>query len=1413
MKKTQKLFLFAVMAVLLVALLGFSASALDSDGTDFKSVLEQAIADAANGDVTVNLSGTWTATANTTIGDVTTIPTGMITISGGELETAGFGVNIAANVTFDGVKLGGTDGGSNKNGNSNVFNVGGKCVVNSNCTKGSKRANIVSADLTIHGGTFYVVAGSIAGDPFVGKTDPTITIDGNTSCYVLTGASYNGRTDLTGTATVNVGGSAGVSGYCVAANYYASAKGITAANMTINTTGTIGTAVGTMGDSGTTATYAPEVTMNIVNGTFTYGATAACVAGSGSTIYVDAVINVSGGTFTYATFFSGRPNGANEYSMNVYGDIEVNISGGTFNSFLVFGAKLGAQKDVSSLNAKAGKCGVNSVINILSGNVGTQNYCGSYFIAPGGEHSGNTTLTIAGTAEQNVVINKSIYGGSYVTVSDKTGNLATEANDCKHSGNFTANVSYAEFANHAAFYGGSCVNGSIKQKINNQDVIRATGANFDHSGTVNATLTNVVFTENDYTGSVSMSYGGSTLGGAGSKHSGEITFSLENVDIYKRIIGGSYVSGANADHCGDITLNLKNINSKLSYNDKQAQTSNAGGVFGGSVLATGATGADNSGKVVVNILGGCGDGTASNQKGIEAYFVGGSWIRGGQTVTGDSEVWLKQGLNIAVDFILYAGSQLEGEGATYAGTSTLYFDGSRAGRYYMFGGSAISYQPSYVTGESYVRVINNGNINNTTYAGSFLEYGARTIHDANAEWGVYGKSHMIVTKGSTNMTTVIAGSYIGDHSIYKDNASLANFVVGDSEFVAEAEAVINGMAVAGSKLLNAPGVKVTGTTELVIKTGAKLNAGYSNYSRLANSLICAGSWFAKGANDYNTATQSGDSILTVEGGTVSGGSPQAFFVTAGCYAETDLAEVEWTEEGVGSQYRQTGNVIANISGGTFSKPIYFAGVRSNLEGNVTINITGGTFDASSKLSLFPGNWKNRVGDSNVTDVLGMTATNYSKVKGNVEWHISGGTFTNAIRGGIYEAASYSEVGTSWYGPKQGVGYVTGDIFFEVVEGAVLKSSLAVSGLYGSSGMVVARFVGDVDMTNLSYIFSSNNAAGACTAPGEALSKKILDLSLYTGSTYAANASDYNTGTKFGVYGNRGFGVTIPPLTDVASMNVDPSTFETGDALPGTGMSFAMNYAHPLQLNVTNASTFKTVDSLTKTYEELTQYDAHFINKVADAIKFLDQTDTEITEVAAKTKRITLSLNGNEFELMDRALEVAHALVDPNFTYLGVSIRPADNGLRAKAALNETLRNATAAADGYSVKRAGILVSKTATGDLVLGGANTSVVVAYDPANGTDVYYINGEYYAFAAAVTEIPVSNYDTKLIFRPFIELEDENGNLTVLYADVSSASSELKSGENITASLRQVAQIIYDRQDQFYFDNKEKIDAILNA
>ena len=207
-------------------------------------------------------------------------------------------------------------------------------------------------------------------------------------------------------------------------------------------------------------THRGATTVNISGGTFEKefcGGSRLRTAADGHTGKID--INVTGGTFK-GIFYGGSyvQYGATPHK----GDINVNISGGTFNTFVLGGSNMYVESSEHTGNVK---------MTLSGGTFKNHVFAGSYLRKANTKHSGTSTLEIAGAIKHtggrigagSIITANAVHSGAanLILSSNATGSFATQIlagsylDKGAHTGDSTVTISGSADWNQV--YGGSFV--------------------------------------------------------------------------------------------------------------------------------------------------------------------------------------------------------------------------------------------------------------------------------------------------------------------------------------------------------------------------------------------------------------------------------------------------------------------------------------------------------------------------------------------------------------------------------------------------------------------------------------------------------------------------------------------------------------------------------------------------------------------------------------------------------------------------------------------------------------------------------------------------------------------------------------------------------------------------------------------
>lgn len=535
----------------------------------------------------------------------------------------------------------------------------------------------------------------------------------------------------------------------------------------------------------------------------------------------------------------------------------------------------------------------------------------------------------------------------------------------------------------------------------------------------------------------------------------------------------------------------------------------------------------------------------------------------------------------------------------------------------------------------------------------------------------------------------------------------------------------------------------------------------------------------------------GDSELEIKSGTIASSK----LIAGGCYGHGEIYTDTDETDGITGGFKQTGDVTVKISGGIINGRPSFGGYNGNNDGSVSVYISGGTFNTPIYM---------------LSDQARGNASNFNtcSITGDCKIYISGGQFNGS-------KITIGGANTTYY-PANGHAVVGGNIYWEISGGTFSSNTgIYINGYGSAKGDVYMKFVGnEFDISNLKFIsvneYDQNHQANKDI-------KKIVDLSL------VSDASAYNYFTKAFNFDNGAFirnqngsklTAVYPALMDLDTIAITGVDLSTGTvSLAGATLDMTFNNAVNHSGNDDSTGAIP-VNSYNGTYNDLVAWDSYASKeeyKTANA--FVVKVDgSAVSNISAFAQTVEVEVANKTVDLAytNTGIATAQNNTQAEFGYLGVSIRPSDNGLRARAYVLDSLRGRNLNDDGYKAVEYGVLVSKSATGDLVVGGAKTAKAVAFG--GETDKFFVENGKYTFAAAVTNIKATDYDTQLIFRPYIILEDEAGIQLTIYADMTGVTNFVD-GNNIKASLREVATYIKNNFADFYAQNESKIDAIIGG
>ena len=1392
MRKTAKLFLFALMLAFAVSLLAISASAatLSSDGTDAETVFNNAIAAAQNEDVTITLTGTWTLSDNVTIGSADSIPTHTISVTGGAINVNDKNLILYGQFEFDNMQLLGSGKYANNafvfpNGCSGKVGSGMAALTSTATGEGGRTApNFVGQDVEVLSGSFHFIGGNINGTG-ISVANPHVVIGGTTDTIYAAAGTYNGG-GLSGNGYIELNDNVTVRSRLMNGGWYYTANSFDRCEMVINGGNFPSSVVFTDGVSGGTINTEYVITVN--GGTFNW--VQALQQGSGGTLDLrNYHLTINGGTFT--NFFAGVQQTAATSKKVAGGNITVDVNGGTFTNF--YGGSRSTVVDTTSQ--------LTTVININAPITVTKFYAGSnlgYASADG---------TTPATAKNNTTINfkfstpgtfsGEFYLGSY-----------SYALNTYDSGSYTLNAN-----SNVTFAGPTSMGASVYKTTSASSILH-------DSATRTVNVTGSTFTGKYYGNALELKSTGSA---AGSYTTGAIYWSGDsNITITDSTFNGGFVGGValyniapgltgtstytltncaipstncffahdvrlGADTCvindtvnatlNNCTIGVTyygfyaeawkfNIATTLNITLNDTESTVAGGYFG---MTTGGSYCNRSGDTVITINRGI-----YNNNGT---FYGGSYlanidaIHSGKTTLNLNDTTIVQKSGDTSYASITAGSNLVREGATHTGEIVVNLTNSTVPKPVMAGCYFNTSADKPFPGEGHTgdRTVNiySGTYNGV-YGGSCVPVASEApVIGGNSEINIYGGNFTSSVYGGPDVRPGVA--YTGDYEINITGGTFdANVFAGPR--------TDSGTIVEGAL------PEWTGNSTLNFGGTATAN----------RSLIAGG---------YGYGISRGDSRLVITGGTITGsGSYGCFGGDYGLNGKYPTVPTEY-EGVVVYGIRRYGNVGIDISGGDLDTLFYGSGVRATVLGNVTHNISGGNINY-----LFYGGCY-------------MTGENWqNSVIGNITTNISGGTFAKDYFGGNGATSSARES----YKPSAGYNVITGDTVTNVTGGSL--KGIYGAGTNGAGGDIVVKFSGD-QFTFDGVVWA--NSAGSAYQPTRK-GTQILDLSEVTLSTadYAAQFSRPNgylqtngSYTWFlGAFTAQGWLTVYPALSDIDTVTVTgyKDSYARGDALDLSDGSFALNFKTPIYYNHYDPSNgnYRVIQSITLTGEKLNEIAPDYLA----GMTFKTASGTAMTDGKVgmfTTSAIPTDIYGKDYPAIsftNTSIALADAKAASDFTYLGVSMRASDSALRARAAITGELRGYTVADNGYAVFEYGTLLSKGATELLTLGGSKVSKAVAFK--GTTDVYFLEDGKYTFAAALTDIPASGYDTAVKFRHYITLVDEYGEAYTAYADLSAVTNFKNAGTgNIEVTLRGLANYIKDNVVDFYTANKSKIDAIING
>ena len=690
-------------------------------------------------------------------------------------------------------------------------------------------------------------------------------------------------------------------------------------------------------------------------------------------------------------------------------------------------------------------------------------------------------------------------------------------------------------------------------------------------------------------------------------------------------------------------------------------------------------------------------------------------------------------------------------------------------------GTAFLFNGYLVTGSNFVATSENGTHSGTT-----------TLHlNGAVDYNSYGGSNI---QG-------INAKQTGDSCVYLGKTGIK-------------EAVYNYKNVYGGACIAGTTAEFQANSALVIE-----NVDYYGGSLFAGSLFNA----ASHSEDSVGGRHVGDSTLTMKSGTLrhTTKTSSGFTVTnvvallsGGCSGYQTVAYDSDADDKIDGGFSQVGNVYVNIEGGTLRGKASFAGYGVNVDGSVTVNVTGGKIQYFSQVDLN----SEKTGTKTTVkypsflclEASSSTWHNTVSITGDMKIYLRGGDFSSAAR---LRLCTYGTSGTPTLSPSNGHAVVKGNVYWEITGGNFAGCRFTF-GADSAIGDLYVKIAGDtVDMSSAGEMMNVNVSS---TYHANTKNKRTLDLSqLNNAGSYAFFTKDWNhANNPVAMYTNTGaFTTVIPALMDINTATITGATYAAGaDPLAGTTLSFAFNTAVQHSGKYNTAEGFQSTDTYNKTYDEFIAWDEY----ASEGYKNADLFTLSESKLGKFTTSVDVSIAGKDatLEYTNPNIASVTSATNDEFGYLGISLRPADSAIRVRAYVNETLRNRNLTDDGYVAVEYGVLLSKTVESGLTYGAAKVSKAIAFDSSN--DTFFVEDGKYTFAAALYNIKSGSYDTDVSFRPYIVLEDANGEQLVIYADMTGVTNFLNV-DTIRTNLREVATYVRDNQVDFYNQNKKKIDAII--
>ena len=832
--------------------------------------------------------------------------------------------------------------------------------------------------------------------------------------------------------------------------------------------------------------------------------------------------------------------------------------------------------------------------------------------------------------------------------------------------------------------------------------------------------------------------------------------------------------------------------------------------------------AGTGGGTTLKIMAGGKVTTTVNGAALTGSIYAGSCLRKeGSSDAADTEIIIKK---ITSSGGIYGGSYIAAANGVHSGTTTVRFL-AHAGTNNKYGGSSLNAAGAKQTGDSYVYIggdttTTSVTVGNTIHTGGYIP---------NATGVMEGKSHTYI-QNIKYSGALYGGAYVNCAGTYGEGGTSVGAQTGDSEVV-----IISGTCtgtIYGGDRLAAAGSIQDHDSSVTVQSGS-VNAVYggalcatATSTVYGNSALTyeggssSGNNFAGANLSVVGAKMIGDSELTVNAGTISSAKDETTAInttmlSAGCRGTATVLTDADPDDKITGGFAHVGNVKGNFNGGTMSGRKTLAGFSVNVDGSVEYNLNTGTFTEYNYGSKLTETNSNYFRMSLLSDAA-PNATNHNTVSitGDLKVYVRGGTYTL----GALKLAEYGAAVTPANGglnAATGYGVVGGNVYWQISGGTFSANAVPSFNGNGSAlGDVYAKFVGHGFKFNVSSgypIFSVNTWAS--TYQANSANKKYLDLSLVDSEGYAmfTGSVPVNATSNYSTFNN-----VYEALYDVDTISVTGNTYEAGKS-PLNGGTLSATFLTPVCCNGSWNTTSKkftnapTKNSYTRTWEDVLAWDEYASDdaKTADAFEF-NSNGNEITELGKFTTSVDMTVAGKTQALGITNPNIASVTSATNdeFGYLGVSLRPADSAIRVRAYVNETLRNRNLNTDGYVAVEYGVLLSKTVENGLTYGAAKVSKAIAFNSSN--DTFFIDDGKYTFAAALYNIKPDNYNTDISFRPYIVLEDANGEQLVIYADMTGVTNFLNV-DTIRTNLREVATYVRDNQVDFYNQNKKKIDAII--